>query len=127
MLLSGRFCPCSKAKSNTAADRREVTSLPIVDHMDSILYVDVMEFPRFAGQDFALLVTEGLSRYTRVFPLTNKVDGEGGLKEIFEGWAQIYGLPKIFQSDRDIRFTCPTGTEGSSEPLVRKSNLEILT
>ena len=44
-----------------------------------------------------------------MFPLTKKVDGEGVLKEIFEGSVQIYGLPKIMHSDQDIRLTSPTG------------------
>ena len=44
-----------------------------------------------------------------MFPLTKKVDGEGVLKEIFEGWVPVYGLPKIIHSDQDIRFTSPTG------------------
>ena len=102
-------CPCTKAKANTAADRGEVRNLPIPNQMNSILYVDFMELPKFAGHDFALLVTDGLSRYSRVFPLTKKVDGEGVLKEIFEGRVQVYGLPKIIHSDQDIRFTSPTG------------------
>ena len=88
-------CPCTKAKANTAADRGEVRNLPIPNEMNSILFVDFMELPKFAGHDFALLVTDGLSRYSRVFPLTKKVDGEEVLKEIFEGWVQVYGLPKI--------------------------------
>ena len=58
-----------------------------------------MELPLFAGHDFTLLVTDGLSRYSRVYLLTKKVDGEGVLKEIFEGWIQVYGLPKIIHSD----------------------------
>ena len=102
-------CPCTKAKANTAADRGEVRNLPILNQMNSILYVDFMELPKFAGHDFALLVTDGLSRYSPVFPLTKKVDGEGVLKEIFEGWVQVYGLPKIIHSDQDIRFTSSTG------------------
>ena len=102
-------CPCTKTKANTAADRGEVSNLPIPNQMNSILYVDFMHLPKFAGHDFALLVTDGLSRYSRVFPLTKKVDGEGVLKEIFEGWVQVYGLPKIMHSDQDIRFTSPTG------------------
>ena len=102
-------CPCTKAKANTAADLGEVRNLPIPNQMNSILYVDFMELPKFAGHDFALLVTDGLSRYSRVFPLTKKVDGEGVLKEIFEGWVQVYGLPKIIHSDQDIRSTSPTG------------------
>ena len=102
-------CPCTKAKADTAADRGEVRNLPIPNQMNSILYVDFMELPKFPGHDFGLLVTDGLSRYSRVFPLTKKVDGEGVLKEIFKGWVQVYGLPKIIHSDQDIRFTSPTG------------------
>ena len=102
-------CPCTKAKANTATDRGEVRSLPIPNQMTSIRYVDFMELPRFAGHDFAFLVTDGGSRYSRVFPLTKKVDGEGVLKEIFESWVQIYGLPKIIHSDQDIRSTSPKG------------------
>ena len=102
-------CPCTKAKANTAADRPEVRNLSIPNQMNSILYLDFMELPKFAGRDFTLLVTDGLSRYSRVIPLTKKVDGEGVLKEIFEGWVQVYGLPRIIHSDQDIRFTSPTG------------------
>ena len=102
-------CPCTKAKANTAADCGEVRNLLISNQMNSIFYVDFMELPKFAGHDFALLVTNRLGRFSRVFPLTKKVDGEGVLKEIFEGWVQIYGLPKSIHSDQDFRFTSPTG------------------
>ena len=114
-------CPCTKAKTNSAADRGKVRNLPIPNKMNSILYVDFMELPRFAGHDFALLVTDGL-RYSRVFPLTKKVDGEGVLKEIFEGWVQIYGLPKIIHSAQDIRFTSPTGWYRS---VMRAMGMEV--
>ena len=102
-------CPCTKAKANTEADRGGVRNLPIPNRMKSILYVDFMELPRFAGHDFAPLVTDGRRRYSRVFPLTKKVDREGLLKENSEGWVQIYGLPNNFHSDQDVRFTSPTG------------------
>ena len=77
-------CPCTKAKANTAADRGEVRNLPIPNQMNSILYPVFIELRSFAGHDVALLMTNGLSCYSRVFPLTKKVDGEGVLKEIFE-------------------------------------------
>ena len=92
-------CPCTKAKANTAADRGEVRNLSIPNQMESILSVDFLELPRLTGHDFALVATNGLSRYSRVFPLTKKVDGEGVLKEIFKGWVEIYGLPKIIHND----------------------------
>ena len=73
-------CPCTKAKANTAADCVQVRNLPIPNQMNFVLYVDFIEFPRFAGHDFALLVTNRLSRYSGVFPLTKKVDGEGVIR-----------------------------------------------
>ena len=44
-----------------------------------------------------------------MYPLTKNVDGEGVPKDIFEGWVQSYGCPKIIHSDNDIRFTRPPG------------------
>ena len=68
-----------------------------------------MGWPRFAGHDFALLITDGQSCYSRVFPPTKKVDGEGLLQGILEGQIQVYGLPKVIHSDQHVRFTSPTG------------------
>ena len=101
-------CPCTKATTNTAADRGEARNLPIPNQMNSILYVDFLESPRFAGHGVALLVMDGFSCYSGVFPLTKKLDGEGVLQEIFKGWVHIYGVPKIIHSDQDTRFTSPT-------------------
>ena len=84
-------------------------NLLIPNQMNSILYVGFMELPRLAGHDVALLVTDGLSRYSRVFLHITNVDGEGVRKKIFERWVQIYGLRKIINSDQDIRLTSPTG------------------
>ena len=84
------------------------------NQMNSILYVNFTELPRIAGHDFALLVTDGLSRYSRVFPLTLKEDGKGVLKVISEGWVQVYGLPKIIHSHQYIEFTALlVGSEAS--------------
>ena len=101
-------CPCTMAKANTARHRGEVKNPPIPNQMNSILCVDFMKLPRVAGHDFALPVTDGLSRYSRVFSLAKKVEGEGVLKEIFKGRVQIYGLPKSIHSNQHIQFTSPT-------------------
>ena len=77
--------------------------------VNSVLYLDFTELPKYSGHDFALLVTCGLSRYTRVFLLTKRCDGETVLKELYEGWIQAYGMRKQIHSDRDIRFTSNTG------------------
>ena len=107
-------CPCTKAKASTAAERGEVRNLPIPNQMNSILYVDFMELPKFAGHDFPLLVADGLTRHSRVFPLTKKVHGEGVLKEIFKGWVQIYELPKLSTAIRTAGLPALlVGTEAS--------------
>ena len=77
--------------------------------VNSVLYLDFTEMPKYSGYDFGLLVTCELSRFTRVFPLTKKCDGETVLKELFEGWIQAYGMPKRIHSDRGIIFTSSTG------------------
>ena len=102
-------CSCSKAKQSTSADQGLTAHLPIPRMVNSVLYLYFRNMPKYSGHDFALLVTCGLSRYTRVFPLTTKCDGGTVLKEVFEGWIQAYGMPKRIRSDRDIRFTSNTG------------------
>ena len=74
-----------------------------------MLYLDFTELPKYSEHDFAPLVTCGLSRFTRVFPLTKRCDGETILKELFEGWIQPYGMLKWMHCDGDIRFTANTG------------------
>ena len=78
-------CSCWKAKQSTSADQGLTAHLPIPRMVNSVLYLDFTEMPKYSGHDFALLVTCGLSRYTRVFPLTKRCDGETVLKELFEG------------------------------------------
>ena len=74
-----------------------------------MLYPDFTEMLKYSGHDFALLVTFGLSKFTRVFPLTKRCDGEAVLKELFEGVIQAYGMPKPIHTDGDIRFASSTG------------------
>ena len=77
--------------------------------VNGLLYLDFTEMPKYSGHDFALLVTCRLSRFTRVFPLTKRCNGETVLKELFEGWIQAYRMPKRMHSDRYIRFTSNMG------------------
>ena len=77
--------------------------------VNSMLYLHFTEMPKCSGHDFALLATCGLSRFTRVFPLTKKYDGETILKELFEGWTQVYEMPIGVHSDRDIKLTLNNG------------------
>ena len=50
--------------------------------------------PKFGGYDFALVVTCGLTRFTRVFPCTKHITGEETIKILLEEWFCVYGAPK---------------------------------
>ena len=54
-----------------------------------------------------MIVTNGLSPYTKGYPLTKTRDRERVLKD--EGWVQCYICPKIIHSNNGVRFTSPTG------------------
>ena len=73
--------------------------------VNSVVYLDVMHSPHYAGHNFALLVTCGLSRFARLFPMNTKADSETVLKTLFEEWVQVYGLPKVIHSDQDVHLT----------------------
>ena len=79
-------------------DRGEARSLPILNQVNSTLYMDFMELPKFAGHDYTLIN----SHYSRVYPLPKKVAIEGVLKEIFQVWIRVDLLPRIIHSDNDV-------------------------
>ena len=60
---------CHASKQSDSRDRALIFSLPIPYCANSLLYVDFIHgLPRFGGYDSCLLITCGLSRFTRVFP-----------------------------------------------------------
>ena len=65
--------------------------------------------PKFGGYDFALVVTCGLSRFTRVFPCTKQITGEETIKILLEEWFRVYGASKEVNSDEDVRVRSDTG------------------
>ena len=73
-------CHCILGKPNSQVNRGEMGNLPIPHMLNSVVYLDFMQLPHYAGHNFALLVTCGLSRFVRVFPLSKKADSETVLK-----------------------------------------------
>ena len=70
--------------------------------------------PKFGGYDVALVVTCGLTRFTRVFPCTKHITGGEEMKILLEEWFCVYGAPKGINSVR--MYECaqiPAGTRGS--------------
>ena len=74
-------CGCHASKQSDNRDRGLISSLPIPYCANSFLYVDFIHgLPRFGGYDSCLVVTCGLSRFTRVFPCNTKITGEQTVK-----------------------------------------------
>ena len=93
-------CGCHASKQSDSRDRGLISSLPIPYCTNSLLYVDfIHSLPRFGGYDSCLMVTCGLSRFTRVFPCNKKITGEQTVKMLVEQWFEPYGAPKQVHSD----------------------------
>ena len=103
-------CGCHASKQSDSRDRGLISSLPIPYCANSLLYVDFIHgLPRFRGYDSCLLVTCGLSRFTRVFPCNKKITGEQTVKMLVEQWFEPYGATKQVHSDEDVRICSDTG------------------
>ena len=79
-------------------------TLPFAQCANSVLYVDYTEMPKFGGYDVALVVTCGLTRFTRVFPGTKHIVGEETIKILLKEWFCVYGAPKEMFSDADVEY-----------------------
>ena len=80
-------CGFHASKQSDSRDRGLVTSLPIPYCANSLLYVDFFHgLPKFGGYDSCLIVTCGLTRFTRAFPCNKKIAGEQTVKILVEQW-----------------------------------------
>ena len=102
-------CPCRSCKPGDIRYRGLYSTLRIPQCANSVLYVDYMEMPKFGSYDFALVVTSGLTRFTRVFPCTKHITGVETIKIILEEWFFVYGVPKEINSNNDVQVRCDTG------------------
>ena len=74
-------CGCHASKQSDSRDRGLVSSLPIPYWANSLLYVDfIHSLPKFGGYDSCLVVTCGLTRFTRACPCSKKITGEQTVK-----------------------------------------------
>ena len=117
-------CPCRSCKPGDIRDRGLFSTLPIPHCANSVLYVDYTEMPKFGGYDFALVVTCGLTRFTRVFPCTKHITREETIKILLEEWFCVYGAPKEINSDEDGRVRSDTGWY---KRVLRSLNVQVST
>ena len=80
--------------------------------------------PKFGGYDFALVVTCGLTRFTRVFPCTKHITAEETIKILLEEWFCVYGAPKDINSEEDVRVRSDTGWY---KRVLRSLNVQVST
>ena len=103
-------CGCRASKQSNSRDKGLISSLPIPYCTNSLLYVDFIRgLPRFSGYDSCLVVTCGLSRFTRVFPCNKKITSEQTVKILVEQRFKPYRAPKQVHSDEDVRIRSDTG------------------
>ena len=117
-------CPCRFCNPEDIRDRGLYSTLPIPPSANSVLYLDYREMPKFGGYDFALVVTCGLTRFTRVLPCTKHITGEETIKILLEEWFCVYGAPKEINSDDDVRVRSDTGLY---KRVLRSLNVQVST
>ena len=117
-------CPFRSCKPGDIRDRGLHLSLPIPDCANSVLYVDYTEMPKFGGYDFALVVSCGLARFTRVFPCTKHITDEETINILLEEWFCVYGAPKEINYDEDVRVRSDTGW---FKTVLRSLNVQVST
>ena len=117
-------CPCWSCKPGDIRDRGLYSTLPIAHCANSVLYVDYTEMQKFAGYDFALVVTCGLTRLTRVFPCTKHITSEETIKILLEDWFCVYGAPREINSHEDVRVRSDTGWY---KRVPRSLNVQVST
>ena len=103
-------CGCHVSKQSDNRDRGLISSLPIPYCTNSPLYVDFFHgLPRFGGYGSCVVVTCGLSCFTRVLTCNKKITGEQTVKRLVQQWFEPYGAPKQVHSDEDVRIRSDTG------------------
>ena len=118
-------CGCHASKQSDSRDRGLISSLPIPYCANSLLYVDFIHgLPPFGGYDSCLVVTCGLSSFTRVFPCSKKITGEHTVKMLAQQWFEPYGAPKQVHSDEDVRIRSETGWY---RRVLNALNVEVTT
>ena len=118
-------CCCHGSKQSDSRDRGLISSLPIPYCANSLLYVDFFHgLPRFGSYDSCLVVTCGLSCFTRLFPCNKKITGEQTVKMLVEQWIEPYGAPKLVHSDEDVHIRSHTGWY---KRVLNPLNVEVTT
>ena len=113
MLFCKNLCDgcsiCLLSKPSRASDRGQVSSLPLPQICNDILYIDFIQMDAYNNFDYVLTIVDALSRFTKFVPCHKSITGEGVLKILLERWIDPYGKPSAIHSDNDVRFKSEKG------------------
>ena len=103
-------CGGHASTQSNARDRGLVSSLPIPYCAKSLLCVDFIHcLPKFGRYDSFLVVTCGLTCFTRAVPCNKNITGEQTLNNLVQQWFEHYRTPKEMLSHEDVRIWSDTG------------------
>ena len=97
-------------------------TLPIPRDANSVLYANYTEMPKLGGNTFALVMTCGLTRSTRVFLCTEHITGGETIKIPLQEWFCVYGAPKEINSNKDVRVRSDIGWY---KRILRALNVQV--
>ena len=118
-------CGCHASKQSARRDRGLIYRMPIPYCANSLLYLDFIHgLPRFGGYDSSLVVTCGLSCFTRVSPCSKKITGEQTVKILVQQWFEPYGAPQRVHSDENVRIRSDTRLY---KRVLNALNVEVTT
>ena len=78
---------------------RLYSSLPIPHCANSVLCLHCAKCPKFGSYDYALVVTCGLTKFTRIFHCTQRIPGEEPISILPNEWFSVYGAKQINSND----------------------------
>ena len=117
------FCEvCLKSKPNVSTDRGLVSSLPIPQLCNDIVYIDFISMDAHNEFNYVLTIVDGLSRFCKFIPCSKSITGEETLKKIFSEWIMHYDKPTCIMSDNDVRFS---QHEGFYQKVFRSLGVEV--
>ena len=118
-------CGCHASKQSDSRDRQLVSTLPIPYCANSPLYMDLTHgMHKFGGYDSCLVVTSGLTNFTRAFPCKKKITGVQTANALVEQWFEHYGAPKEVHLDEDVRIRSDTRWY---KPVLDALNVHVTT
>ena len=89
--------------------RNWVGHLPLPRLCNSKVYMDFVQLPSYNSNNYALVMTDAVSRFVRVFPLNKESSGEEVAKLVWMEWCQVYGCHAALYSDHNARWGTENG------------------